>query len=280
MKLQYMGTAAAEAFPAIFCQCDTCRRAREAGGKNIRLRSGMMVNDTALIDFCPDMAALAPRLGLDLGGVRDVFVTHSHADHFDVQDLFMRRVPTFCWLQSPEEARRLCVHANDGARRLLTEYARGEGGYDDFLTVAPLSYFQPHTAQNGVEFTYLPANHKPDEQAGIFYFTDGRVRCLYAHDTGVFPEETMHFLKNTTLDFLSLDCCYGKNSNRDGHMGLPQDREMVAVLREAGALKPDTVVAINHFSHNCGQLHEELEREVADDGFVVAYDGMTVELNS
>ena len=40
MKIQFLGTAAAEAAPAVFCACDHCRYAREKGGKEIRLRGG------------------------------------------------------------------------------------------------------------------------------------------------------------------------------------------------------------------------------------------------
>ncbi|MBQ9413867.1 MAG: hypothetical protein IJU16_01930 [Clostridia bacterium] len=278
MKLQYMGTAAAEAFPAIFCHCDACRRARELGGKNIRLRSGLMVNDTVMIDFCPDAAVLATQLGLDLGSVTDLFVTHSHGDHFDVQDLFMRRVPVFAHLGDDQNVPPLRVHVNEAGVQLMEGYIKQDVPYQEFLEVHPLAYFEPHTAKNGLQFTYLPANHKPDEKAGIYYVTDGDRQIVYAHDTGVFPDDTMAFLKTKSLDFLSLDCCYGRRSNRNGHMGMPENREMVAALREAGALKDDAIVVINHFSHNCCQLHEELEAEVKDDGFVVAYDGMIVNL--
>ncbi|HBJ10614.1 MAG TPA: carbon-phosphorus lyase, partial [Ruminococcaceae bacterium] len=38
MKFQYLGTAAAEGFPGMFCSCDTCEKARKAGGRNIRTR--------------------------------------------------------------------------------------------------------------------------------------------------------------------------------------------------------------------------------------------------
>ena len=31
MKIQYLGTGAAEGIPAIFCECDTCKKARELG---------------------------------------------------------------------------------------------------------------------------------------------------------------------------------------------------------------------------------------------------------
>ena len=34
MKLQYLGTAAAEGWPALFCQCESCRVSAEKGGKS------------------------------------------------------------------------------------------------------------------------------------------------------------------------------------------------------------------------------------------------------
>ena len=36
MKLKYLGTAAAEGIPALFCRCEMCAYARKAGGKEIR----------------------------------------------------------------------------------------------------------------------------------------------------------------------------------------------------------------------------------------------------
>ena len=59
-------------------------------------------------------------------------------------------------------------------------------------------------------------------------------------------------------------------------LGLPENRQTVARLRQMGCVDERTVIVIHHFSHNCGQLQEELEREVAEDGYLVAYDGMTL----
>ena len=47
-------------------------------------------------------------------------------------------------------------------------------------------------------------------------------------------------------------------------------------LREEGCIRPDTRLVLNHFSHNCGDLHEELEAKAVKDGFEVAFDGMIV----
>ncbi|MBR5134015.1 MAG: hypothetical protein IKV35_00275 [Clostridia bacterium] len=274
MKLQSMGTAAAEAMPALFCRCDACVRSRAAGGKNIRMRSGLIINDTVMIDFCPDAYALSLKFGIELAAVRDVFITHSHHDHFDCEDLVMRRMPVFCQLPY-----KLNLFGNAATIKRLDDYVRDHDiPYDDYLNVTQLEFFKPYETVDGVTMTYLPAQHAPKETAGIYLIRDGEKTALYAHDTGEFLEETMAFLKTQKLDFISLDACYGKRDHGVGHMGIPNGRKMVAELRAAGAVNDDAVVIVNHFSHNCGQLHEELEAEVKDDGFLVAYDGMIVNI--
>ena len=54
MKLQYLGTAAAEGIPAVFCECENCIKSKENGGRNIRTRSQALIDDCILIDFPQD----------------------------------------------------------------------------------------------------------------------------------------------------------------------------------------------------------------------------------
>lgn len=81
MKIKYLGTGAFEGMPALFCGCEVCKRARAAGGKNIRSRSQALVNDELLLDFNADTCMHFQRYGLDLGKVRACLITHSHCDH-------------------------------------------------------------------------------------------------------------------------------------------------------------------------------------------------------
>lgn len=97
MKFRYLGTAAAEGWPAVFCNCDHCHRAKKAGGRNIRTRSQALINDDLLIDFPSDSYHHALHCGLDFSACRYLLVTHSHTDHFSPTDLLMahqRRVRT------------------------------------------------------------------------------------------------------------------------------------------------------------------------------------------
>ena len=277
MKLQYLGTAAAEAIPALFCHCETCRRARLNGGKDIRGRSGLVVNDTALIDFPPDIYMTSLRFGIDLGLLRDIFITHSHEDHFDLQELGMRENGVYCHLGEHDDAPGIRLYGNDGVKKLAEEYRRAVNA--TFFTFTELEYGQSCRAENGVVFTFLPARHMDTERSGFYMAEDpaeGK-RVLYAHDTGLFPEETYSLLKGKRFDLVSLDCCFGRRSvGVGGHMGIPENRETVARLREIGCMDDKTVTVIHHFSHNCGQTHAELEQEVQADGYLVAYDGMAL----
>ena len=54
MHFQYLGTAAAEGWPAVFCNCPLCKRAALLGGRNIRTRSQALINKDLLIDLPPD----------------------------------------------------------------------------------------------------------------------------------------------------------------------------------------------------------------------------------
>ena len=81
MKLKYLGTAAAEGWPALFCKCESCERARKFGGKNIRTRSQSIIDNRLLIDFGPDTYLHVLQHHMPLEDIHHVLVTHSHIDH-------------------------------------------------------------------------------------------------------------------------------------------------------------------------------------------------------
>lgn len=277
MKLQYLGTAAAEAMPAVFCHCDTCRRAREAGGKDIRGRSGLVINDTTMIDFPPDIYFTSLKFGLDLGNVRDVFITHSHCDHFDIEELSRRYNGMFCHLG--KDAPNINLYGNDGVAIIVKKFRDEIVTAPDFADFTETQYGGQYRSESGLVFTCLPARHKTSERSS-FYMVEGEgKRLLYAHDSGRFPEETYPMIAGKRFDFVSFDCCFGKMSaGISGHMGIPENIQEADKLRQLGCIDEKTMIVINHFSHNCGQLQAELEKEAAPYGFVVAYDGMIVNL--
>ncbi len=93
MRIQILGTAAAEGWPAVFCGCKTCARARAAGGYNIRSRASIQIDDIYKIDLPPDTYYHVIRDGLDLSKLAHLFITHSHPDHLDLAELGFSRPP-------------------------------------------------------------------------------------------------------------------------------------------------------------------------------------------
>lgn len=92
MKIRFLGTAAAEGFPALFCNCKYCKEARRLGGKNLRTRSQSLINDDLLIDIPAD--TLSHFLTGDIRGdrIKYLLITHSHSDHFYPTNLSPRKL--------------------------------------------------------------------------------------------------------------------------------------------------------------------------------------------
>ena len=65
MRIQILGSAAAEAVPALWCECECCEYARKHGGKDIRRRCSYWVDDDTLADFGPDANWQSVACGID-----------------------------------------------------------------------------------------------------------------------------------------------------------------------------------------------------------------------
>ena len=102
MKIKYLGTAAAEGVPAIFCRCEVCRKSKAAGGRNIRTRSQSIIDDRLLLDFCPDTFIHTLRDNIDLISIKSCLITHAHEDHLYPQDIQMRLPECFANFMSEE----------------------------------------------------------------------------------------------------------------------------------------------------------------------------------
>lgn len=277
MRIKYLGTAAAEGFPALFCRCDACRRAALAGGKNIRLRSGILINDSVLIDITPDIYAQKLKYGIDLLKLEAIVVTHSHTDHFAGAELVKRSSPDYC-AQGPEHP--LIIYGNDrvcqvGKDSLDFEFHRRE---DTSIRFRPVHGFQSFTVQD-IGFTAIPARHDSREECLVYLIRQNGSTMLYANDTGLLSEESLDFLNGISLDIVSLDCTYGPMpATAPTHMGLPENLLTVSALRKRGCMTDRTKIITTHFSHNCGAIHEELCSRFDHDGITVAYDGMETEI--
>lgn len=265
MYITYQGTAAAEGVPAIFCNCDHCRYARAAGGKEIRMRSGAMVDGKLKLDFGPDAYAQALRFGQNYAEVEHVLITHTHSDHLTPHDLACIH-PPYSHRDKP-----LKVYGNSRVGEKLAPFLKE--GVLEFIQVKPFETYQ----LGGYQVTPLHAVHAPlSGEEVLFYLIekDGR-RLLYAHDTDVFTDEDMAFLKGKRMDLISMDCTNGVlEMDYIGHMSITDNLKLREALIANGTADEKTVFVANHFSHNGLVSYEEMEKRLP--GFRVSYDGLTL----
>jgi phosphoribosyl 1,2-cyclic phosphate phosphodiesterase len=277
MKIQYLGTAAAEAFPSIFCHCDTCCRARHAGGKNIRGRSGIVINDTLMVDFPPDIYFQSLKFNIDLGNVENMVITHTHLDHFAVNELMMRDLDCYAHLPDGKEAINLYGNLNVSLElfeMMDKEFGNIQRNFVNYTEVKPFASF----FAGDVKVTPLPAKHATRECCLIYIFEYQGKSFLYAHDSGFFLNETWDYISNIYFDLVSLDCCFGNIEGGGGHMGISDNVRVKDKLIAMKSANKSTKFIINHFSHNCGSLHSELEAVANPLDLIVAYDGMLLNL--
>ena len=275
MKIKILGTAAAEGVPGLFCICERCERARKLGGKEIRTRSQTLIDEKLLIDFSADTYLHVLRDGLKLHEIKHCLISHSHADHLYSEEFAMRG-KGFATLET-EDAFNIygakhtlaVIRSNRESKNIL------EQGRVKLHEVEP---FIPFEVMN-YTVTPLEADHNI-EGSVIYLVCDGEKTMLYGHDTGYFPEKTWEYIEKQRikLDFVTFDCCYALKECRSGHMGIDACREVADRLKAIGAVDENSVLCLNHFSHNVIPPYEEMKKASEDKGFILSYDGIEIEI--
>lgn len=274
MKLTYLGTAAAEGFPAVFCNCKHCKKARKLGGKNIRTRSQTLINDDLLIDLPADTYQHFLSNKVEGHKIKYLLVTHSHQDHFYMEELAMRHKP----FAHNMETERIQVFANKGSYEKLKKMHGIEKFGIDYTEMKP---YKPVTFGD-YKVTGLPAHHFEGDGALIYIIEQNGKKVLYAHDTGYFYDEVFDYIKDNKIvfDMITLDCNHvdERVSDNGGHMGIENNERVVKKLTEMGAVTEKTQKFVNHFSHNSEPFQNRIEKMVKPMGFKVSYDGREVEI--
>jgi phosphoribosyl 1,2-cyclic phosphate phosphodiesterase len=269
VRVFFLGTGAAEGFPALFSQTPINQEARRRGGKNLRLRSGILVDETTRVDLCPDALAQVHKYPqLDLAAIEQLLFTHTHDDHFAAREL-QYLSQNF----APDRQKMLEIGGSHQAIKALC------GEISHFFEEPPLRFrtLEPFTEVpvGHLWVTPLVANHKADELCFNYLFRDGDTRFLYASDTGWYAAETWAFLESVSLDAAIIECGRGiSQSTYEGHLSLEQCIAFKAKL----ALKPRAPVYLTHICHTGLLLHEEMSELCAPHGISVAYDGLEFSL--
>ncbi len=284
MKLTFLGTSAANAFPEAFCSCANCVGARALGGPSLRKRSALLVNDDLLIDLGPDIHSAAAQHAIPLAGVRWCLQTHAHSDHFDPSHL-LSRSPEYGTRGAP----RLHFYASAGTLRAAAQLLERDCAPDGLFS--PLTgewlNLEVHTVRALEPFeagpyrvTAFPANHDPQVEPLLFAVQSAGGTLFYGTDTAALPEDTWQALRRSGLrfDVVILDHTYGPDQPGSDHLCAREVAEYAARMRAEGLLVPGGKVFATHIAHEGNPPHPQLAAYAALRGYEVAYDGLRVDV--
>lgn len=274
-RLTLLGTGACEGIPSPFCTCELCTYARKNGGKDVRRRFGVLINDETMIDFGPDATDSLRFVGADETKIRRLLVTHSHVDHFEPLDLvwrgFYENCPPLTLCSGVEVFQRLekcCSEVTPGKNACLKWHKNipGEAVQDGDWNILPVQ----------------AAHCQPCECAFLYLVeTPEKKRVLIFSDSGNPPEATWKQLENGMADAIVIEMSFGINEpwcdEEKSHLGARAAQKMIARLKEIRALKSDALCVTAHISHCSNTRHERLEEYFKGTGIQPGYDGFTAE---
>ena len=275
MRVLFLGTGAAEGYPAVFCECAHCTTARARGGRNLRRRSALLVNDDLLIDMGPDLVASMHATGANLGRVATMLITHSPR----------RSLPPGQSLHAPEQFLRhdtradgcLWHSSHDRSDCILRQDERNLSAEEFHLrlnTIRPGDSWQA----GRYRVTAFQAAHAEELEPVIFAVEENGRTLLYASDTGPFPAETWQQLREFKFDCAIVESTMGIGPPGTHHLSMHQCVEHHQMLENEGLLQPRARRYATHFSHNRTPPYLECAEFFAPHGIEPAYDGLVVQV--
>lgn len=280
MKLTYLGTAAAEGMPAVWCNCAVCKQAKEAGGKNIRTRSQILIDTAMLLDFPMDTYMHMLTHKLDLSAIDTVLITHAHMDHCYPQEFVLHGEPFAHGMTTPT----VTVYGNQTVARAFIQATAPEMRAEIAPSV-PFRVLHPFdrvTTASGYTVTALPARHTVGEECLVYVVEKGGKSVFLCNDTRTLSDETYDRMAQMglRLDLISFDCTYGHARGHEGgrHMGSLDAMDEREKMAARGLTHADTKYVLTHFSHNSRATYDQMAETEKGNGFLVAYDGLTVEV--
>lgn len=287
MKIQFLGTAASPSTPLPFCQCEVCIEARNIGGKNLRRRSSILVNDDLLVDIGPDIMSSSYNFNISLSKVSICLQTHFHEDHFDPEMIISRHAE-----YGSINSRELSLVASRQTLEFMDSIIERRCDYGSIFNneVAEsfgirLGILEPNKSYKIGEYfvTGIPANHGLKEHGCFNFIIEDESSCVYYFtDTSIIGEPIWDYLKdsNKKADLIILDCTYGigYDSKQGDHLASKDFIKHVERFNSEGILKSSGEVYATHISHEGALEHEKFDVYAKEKGFSVAFDGMEIEL--
>lgn len=283
--MQFLGTAAADGFPDPLCSCKLCEDARQHP-EHMRFRSMFLLDEKNLIDCGPDFVGACMKQRLNLSGLENIFITHTHEDHFCPSNAGMltmsvtrKDVPLDVYLSEP--AYELIMNI----KKILDDYK-----YLDVAKALTKGLIRLHPVKTKIPFEAggyrimaVNTQHRISEKevAINYLFEKNGKKMIYACDTGFYPPETLSVLSGSKNDILVMETTWGSNTDNDptSHLNCEAFVQMLDILLDEEIIHENTLVYATHINHKHQLTHENMQAWFDTHSKIpvtVAYDGLKI----
>ena len=260
MRVQLLGTGAAEGWPNPWCACVSCRAAAAAG--TIRRQTSALIDGRLLLEAGGEAARAALHHGATLSDVDAVLVTHDHPDH--------HHAPVWAWRGRASIRRPLQLVAPPAVLATATPTL------DASVTAVPAEA-GGELRIAGYDVRVLPASHGGVGLGPPVLYDitgPGGSRLLWATDTGPLTPAALAQCEGRSYNLVLLELTA---AGGPGHLDLSTWPVQIAALRRAGAVTRDTLLAAIHLGHG-NPPPAELDRVLRSWGAWAPHDGAVVDL--
>ncbi len=229
-----------------------------------RGRSSVLIDGHVLIDCGATVPDAIRHFGVDVNGITDILLTHTHGDHLDVE-----AIERIISQRDRSDAVSLWAHSSAMARLTEIEDIRlcaieaGEAAELPTMTA-----------------TALEANHQVGDETPLhFLLKKPEVALLYATDGAWFLKSTWTRLREVELNAILWDATCGEIQG-DWRIFEHNSVDMINVMRQTlekeGVLSSRAKVYLTHMSMHLCAPHEEMTRRLVPLGLIPTYDGLAI----
>ncbi|NLN64623.1 MAG: hypothetical protein GX144_04320 [Clostridiaceae bacterium] len=304
MKITFLGTGAAEMYPAIWCQCENCNKALKEGGRNIRGNSAALIDDDIMLDMNTTCFMVAANNGISLASVKHILVTHPHRDHLAPEMLKWRRMKPGQdqlpfepqhdgWSARYTHLPEVTVYGSDSVWMAMNQVNTNLFSFGGYDTAAHFERIEDGAEVQCDDFSFIPvrANHKKEHAHNFILIRNGKT-ILYAVDTGGYSEEMLTLITSKKYDCVIMEGTFGlgfydkklegqpdkEYLTGKGHMNLQKNLAMLRYLTKMGCWKNEPNFYITHLCPHFTLPHDDYQAMLEKHGIKVAYDGLQVNL--
>lgn len=280
MKITMLGTAAI-GYPLAFCNCNNCKNARMYGGKSLRKRASILVNDDLIIDLGPDSQSAMMMYNKDMGRIKYLIQTHIHTDHYD-EGLLCARIP----YMAMQNHNCLEIYSHEQCLKIMSDRVNqfenadliSEDGTNKLnvksFEVSPGDIFDV----GEYKVKAIETTHDTKHGSLLYVISKDKKNIFYATDTPALTENAFEQLKGIKLDLVIMDHTFGNVDYSYSHLNEKLFIEQINKLKDMGCINNNTLIYGTHISHDGMPYHELAEERAILNGYHIAYDGLEINI--